>query len=141
MAKYMLYWLSQRYGYQIFLSIWIICIWILLKLLPYKAWRTILRHGFCIPWSHKHPDDLLYLIKTNVILSHLRCLPAAVASHHFLTCHGVASQFHFGVRRSQGQYSFHAWVTVKGEVMVGNMENLNHFHQLVTSYQQKEINW
>lgn len=51
------------------------------------------------------------------------CLAAALALQRMLSADGHASELHIGVARTDGDFAAHAWLTHKGEILVGEEEH------------------
>jgi hypothetical protein len=50
------------------------------------------------------------------------CLVRALAAQALLTRHGYRPRLTIGVAKSQSRFEAHAWVTCKGEVVIGGRE-------------------
>ena len=51
------------------------------------------------------------------------CLAAALALQRMLSVEGHESELHIGVARTDGDFAAHAWLTHKGEILVGEEEH------------------
>lgn len=51
------------------------------------------------------------------------CLASALALQRMLSADGHESELHIGVARTDGDFAAHAWLTHKGEILVGEEEH------------------
>lgn len=51
------------------------------------------------------------------------CLASALALQRMLSADGHDSELHIGVARTDGDFAAHAWLTHKGEILVGEEEH------------------
>lgn len=51
------------------------------------------------------------------------CLASALALQRMLSADGHESELHIGVARTGGDFAAHAWLTHKGEILVGEEEH------------------
>ena len=58
------------------------------------------------------------------------CLASALALQRLLSQQGLASELHIGVARQAGAFAAHAWLTHRGEIVIGEEEHED-FTQLV----------
>jgi hypothetical protein len=62
------------------------------------------------------------------MFGNVKCLARALTTQTLLKWHGYAPDFKLGVTRSDsGQLEAHAWVEYEGEVIVGDLYNLDGF--------------
>ena len=54
------------------------------------------------------------------------CFPEGLAAHWMLRRRGAPSQVHYGLRPSQAKLSAHVWVTLAGEIIVGEEQDDPH---------------
>ena len=54
------------------------------------------------------------------------CFPEALAAHWMLRRRGAPSQVHYGLRPSVEKLSAHVWVTLAGEIIVGEEQDDPH---------------
>lgn len=54
------------------------------------------------------------------------CFPEAMAAHWMLRRRGALSQLHYGLRSSDEKLSAHVWVTLGGEIVVGEEQGDAH---------------
>ncbi|MEO6581067.1 MAG: lasso peptide biosynthesis B2 protein [Sphingomicrobium sp.] len=62
------------------------------------------------------------------------CFPEAMAAHWMLRRRGADSRLHYGLRSSDEKLSAHVWVTLGGEIVVG--EEHDNPHRCVATFPQ-----
>jgi hypothetical protein len=59
------------------------------------------------------------------------CLPKALVGYKLLCRQGFPVHFHIGVKKGKGQeLEAHAWLSLDGEVIIGNLPDLSEFSEL-----------
>lgn len=58
------------------------------------------------------------------------CLPRALVAHTMLRTGGHDPTLHIGVAKSEATVEAHSWVTVAGDVVVGDLSDLDRFETL-----------
>jgi hypothetical protein len=59
------------------------------------------------------------------------CLPKALVGYRLLSKQGFPVHFHIGVKKGKGQdLEAHAWLSLDGEVIIGNLSDLSEFSEL-----------
>jgi len=59
------------------------------------------------------------------------CLSKSLVGQILLTKNGYKSQIHIGVRKTNGErLDAHAWLTVDGKIIIGNLEDIASFREL-----------
>ena len=54
------------------------------------------------------------------------CFPAGLAAHWMLRRRGALSQVHYGIRTTEAGLCAHVWVTLAGEIIVGEEQDDPH---------------
>lgn len=69
-------------------------------------------------------DRLAWAIRTAARrLPGTSCLASALALQRMLSAGGLDSELHIGVARNDGDFAAHAWLTHRGEILVGEEEH------------------
>ena len=106
--------------------------WTAIRLLPF---RIVMRSTGFGPAPREQPDAgaVGVAVRQAVKRAERRlpwaivCFPEGLAAHWMLRRRGLASQLHYGLRPSVEELSAHVWVTLAGDVVVGEeAENPHH---------------
>jgi len=71
--------------------------------------------------------------KAATVIIKSRCLPQALAGQIIFAEYGYRTDFHIGVRKESDKLEAHAWLTLDGEVVLGDLPDLALFEELVVN--------
>ena len=69
--------------------------------------------------------------KAATVIIESRCLPQALAGQIIFAEYGYRTDFHIGVRKESDKLEAHAWLTLDGDVVLGDLPDLALFEELV----------
>lgn len=62
----------------------------------------------------------------------INCLPRALALQRMLWRRGVRGTVQFGIKKANGQVEAHAWLVLRGQVLMGHLPDLDRFVRFPT---------
>lgn len=116
--------------------------WAAIRLLPFRMVMRTTRFGTV---TTERSDDRCRAVTVEVRQAIQRaarrlpwtivCFPEGLAAHWMLRRRGMPSQLHYGLRPSIEKLSAHVWVTLAGDVVVG--EEADDAHHCVAIFPQQ----
>ena len=115
--------------------------WLAIKVLPFRILMRTTHFGRA---TNERSDDHQRVLGRDVRRAVQRaarrlpwtivCFPEGLAAHWMLRRRGACSQLHYGLRSSLDKLSAHVWVTLAGEVVIG--EETDDAHHCVATFPQ-----
>lgn len=96
--------------------------------------KTVLSRWVCSPQTEKISVAFIVQaisIAANYSPGKVKCLARALTAQLLLNRYGYSHNFHIGVTKNESQeLEAHAWIEYRGQVIVGELSNLNQFRTL-----------
>ena len=117
-------------GFSLYLFFLACCLTLLVRLLPFKLWRRLLRthsspsHEVCLfNWQLK----LVEFVRGHPILTPFNCLVAATSGALFLKMFAIPCHINIGVQVNSDGRLFHAWLVWRQQTLLGWKKDISRF--------------
>ena len=115
--------------------------WLAIRILPFRRLMQTTQIGRApVERSLAERSDVAVAVRRAVKRAARRlpwsivCFPEAMAAHWMLRRRGADSRLHYGLRSSDEKLSAHVWVTLGGEIVIG--EERDNAHRCVAVFPQ-----
>jgi len=105
-----------------------------LRILPWLTLQRLLpkrasRHARFVPAQRPSAQRIAWSIQVaSGYVPRATCLPRALAAHLLLIQHAYPADLQIGVARNEdGNLEAHAWVTSESGIIIGDVQDLDHF--------------
>ena len=113
--------------------------WLAIRILPFRRLMQTTQIGRApVERSLAERNDVAVAVRRAVKRAARRlpwpivCFPEAMAAHWMLRRRGADSRLHYGLRSSDEKLSAHVWVTLGGEIVIG--EERDNAHRCVAVF-------